>query len=258
MFFSIWVQSFCSQIVDIMPVYYRAYCPAAEGTPCRKGTASMGSFNTEAEARKAVFNHLTGSIYHEMPEDEANDLARNAELEEVQYKETPDPRSATKPKAASTAAAPIARSIKSGAPIGAPIGASSSSTPLRLSERHRSRSRSRSRSRDTQPPVPPASTRHRITAGRLDEIVREGVRNAILDAQATENMGNDARLVNLGHDSAEASWMVAISALTKVEAASRTTARFARQAAEAFEDQAHIISQQILVLQRLGFMRREN
>ena len=78
------------------------------------------------------------------------------------------------------------------------------------------------------------------------------------DAQATESMGNDSRLVTLGNDNAQASWTVAISALVKVEAASRTTSKFARQAAEAFEDQARINSKQILALQRLGYMKREN
>ena len=57
---------------------------------------------------------------------------------------------------------------------------------------------------------------------------------------------------------ATTSWTVAISALVKVEAASRTTAKFARQAAEAFEDQAHIIAQQILTLQRLGYMKKDS
>ena len=243
------VRSFCLQFVDVMPVYYRAYCPAAQGTPCRKGTASMGSYNTEPEARKALFNHLIGSIYHQMPEGEADDLARDAELEEVPYDETPDPRSATKPKAA---AAPLARSRSSSAPI----GAASSSGSVRLSQRKRARSRSRPR--DTQPPEPQPPARRHITAGRLDEIVREGVAKALQDAAATESMGNDSRLVTLGNSNAQASWTVAISALVKVEAASRTTAKFARQAAEAFEDQAHIIAQQILVLQRLGYMKKDS
>ena len=146
----------------------------------------------------------------------------------------------------------------------APIGGSSAS--IRLTEASRKRT-DRSRSRDSpRATVEPArrgsgsesASVRRITAGRLNEIVREGVSNALRDMQGPENISNNASLVGAASSSADVSWTVAIAALVKVEAASRTSARIARQAAEAFEDQAHVISQQVVVLQRLGYMRRSD
>ena len=56
--------------------------------------------------------------------------------------------------------------------------------------------------------------------------------------------------------SAADAWSKAITAAVKLEQAARASARIARQAAQAFEDEAHVMAQQIATLQALGVMQR--
>jgi len=46
-----------------------AYCPL--GGSCSKGGATLGGFFSEGRSKQAVLNHLTGSTYHGLSEDQA-------------------------------------------------------------------------------------------------------------------------------------------------------------------------------------------
>jgi hypothetical protein len=257
-----------------MPKYYLAYCPHAEGTNCQKGTRKLGSYYNKEDAREAIFKHLVGSIYHGYDRQKATKAADDAELCEMEYEDEGEEAKQGNDKMMELKSAPKASATKP------PIGASSSSQGLRL--RSASQARDRSRSRDMPPPQPAAAPRRsspadktaeeirRISAARLTEIVRSSVGEAIRDiTQATivaevqpepnvvQMATHAVQVVHQAANDQQAMWNMAVGALVKVEAAARTTSRIARQAAEAFEDQAHILAQQISILQRTGYMPRQ-
>ena len=79
--------SSCCIDFTTMPKYFMAYCPRADGTPCRKGTQKLGSYYSERDARQAIYNHLYGSIHHQLSEADATDEADRAELAECEYED---------------------------------------------------------------------------------------------------------------------------------------------------------------------------
>jgi len=67
---------------------YYAYCPY--GQECSKGCATLGGFFSEARARLAIENHLSGSPYHKLSEDSAALEAQAAQLKEEEVPEDDD------------------------------------------------------------------------------------------------------------------------------------------------------------------------
>lgn len=263
-----------------MPKYFLAYCPRAEGTPCKKGTQKLGSFYEDRDARQAIYNHLYGSTHHQLSDAEATEEADKAELCEMEYQDDEEAAKGSakaKPAVAHPTYAPRAKGASSSNQR--PIGAS---TQMRLRSKSPSRARDRSRSRAasiaTAPPPPeayPAQGEHsaaaggsirRFSAARLGEIVRASVGEAIRGMNTNsreEQVDDDAMLLTTAQQNAsglgddqQACWNVAVGALVKIQAAAATTAKFARQAADAFDDQARVIGQQIDILQRTGYMPR--
>lgn len=164
-----------------MPSYFLAYCPCAEGTPCRKGTQKLGSFYNERDARQGIYNHLVNSSHHELGDAAATEAADKAQLAEMEYSDDED--DASKPKAKSTACNKGSKVPEPERKPQTPIGGSSSASNARCRDRSRSRDFSAVPPPAAPPPPPPppasdASIR-RVTAARLTEIVRSSVGDAI-------------------------------------------------------------------------------